>query len=87
MPDRVDAAMDRVKATGPHPVAHVVLAEARRAKLRNRDHTVLARGDFGDEQIGLGELVADIATKSPSTATSPPAAAKLAAFCVSRGAG
>jgi len=53
-------------------MAYVVLAKPCRSQLRDRYDAMLSSGNFSHDDIGLGDLVAHIATKSPSVAGSPP---------------
>lgn len=71
MADRIDAAMDAVKAAGPRPVQNGVLVEAGPAKLADRDHAVLASSDLSDPSIAHGASVGHIPTKAPGVPTLP----------------
>jgi hypothetical protein len=46
--DGVDASVDAVQAAGGNPSGHAVLGDPTRQELRNRDHSVLSRGDLGN---------------------------------------
>jgi hypothetical protein len=71
MADRVDAAMNPMQVALSLPTQHLAFAETRLAKLTERDHAVLLRGDFGDSVVRTGEFPTHPVGKSPGSADSP----------------
>jgi hypothetical protein len=68
MADGVDTAVDAVEAPGRNTALDRVGREARREKLTQRDHAVLAGGHPADEPIGLAvaAFLAHRAIKAPT---------------------
>lgn len=81
MANRIDTALETMQTTGSDAVANAVLVDPGRAQLRHGYDTVLASRNLGDGEICAGALVAHIATKSPGSADSPPAALEMSARC------
>jgi hypothetical protein len=67
----VNPAMKSMHPSDSNAIANPVLVKSRRTQLLNRDGTMLACGQLGDDKIGPGPLVAHIATKGPGGVGSP----------------
>jgi hypothetical protein len=65
VPDCVNTAVNAVEATGGGSLRRAVLVDAGGPKLGQAHHSVLPGGDLGDAAVGIGALVADMATKAP----------------------
>src|ERR1700755_2778659 len=69
---RVDALMDAVQPPRLDPPRHPTGPTSNRAKLMNRDHTVLPRRDFRSPRVGRVAFLPHSGTKAPRPLTSPP---------------
>ena len=68
VPDRVHAAVHAVQPAGSHAPEDCVVVEARGKQLRERDHTVLARGQRRDHRVRCWGCAGASGHRSPSAA-------------------
>jgi hypothetical protein len=74
MPDRINTAMNAVKAAGADAIRNSARQNAAGDELRSRDHAVLPGGNMGNRPFwgALGDFVRHIRTKSTTPLISPP---------------
>lgn len=81
VPNRVHAPMHAKQPAGPHAPRDTAWRDATQEQLPCRDDPVLARGDFSQFPISVGDFLPHTGIKPPSTTDSPPAAVELPAMC------
>src|SRR6185503_13943383 len=72
VPNGIYAPMNPVESPCSRSMKHLVFVEPCSSKLCDGDGSVLSSGNFGDQQIGGGALVAHIPTKAPVPLIRPP---------------
>jgi hypothetical protein len=78
---RVDPTVYSVQASRLYPTRDPVRSDPDRDELRERNHSVLARGDLSDQTVGWGGFVSHSDKKPPSPGGAPERTARGAGLC------